>query len=65
VIKTPNIDELAKQGVRFENAYVNMPICMASRGTIFSGMTFTGHGYTMGGAPAIRLQSIDVDTSFL
>lgn len=64
VIKTPNIDQLAKQGVRFENAYVNMPICMASRGTIFSGMTYTGHGYTMGGPPAIRLQAIDVDTSF-
>ena len=64
VIKTPNIDKLAEQGIRFENAYVNMPICMASRATIFSGMTFTGHGHTGGRAPAILLQKADVDTSF-
>jgi len=64
VIKTPNIDRLAKQGVRFEKAYVNMPICMASRATIFSGLTQTGHGFTGGGAPATPLQKMDVDTSF-
>ena len=64
VIKTPNIDRLAKQGVRFENAYVNMPICMASRATIFSGLTQTGHGFTGGLAPAIPMQKMDVDTSF-
>ena len=33
-IKTPNIDRLADQGVRFENAFVNTSICMASRSTL-------------------------------
>jgi arylsulfatase A-like enzyme len=37
---------------------------MASRATIFSGLTETGHGYTGGGYPANPLQKIDVDTSF-
>jgi len=30
-IRTPNIDRLAKQGVLFNNAYANAPICSASR----------------------------------
>ncbi len=64
VIKTPNIDRLAKDGVRFENAYVSTPICMSSRATIFTGLTETGHGYTGGGFPATPVQGMDVDTSF-
>jgi arylsulfatase A-like enzyme len=64
VIKTPHIDRLAERGVHFENAYVNTPICMSSRATIFTGMTETGHGYTGGGPPAIPVQTMDVDTSF-
>lgn len=64
VIKTPNIDKLAAEGVMFKNAYVNMPICMASRATIFTGLTQTTHGFTGGGHPAINLLQMDVDTSF-
>lgn len=64
VLKTPNIDRLAKQGVRFENAFVNTSICMASRATIFTGLTETSHGYTGGGAPANPVQKMDVDTCF-
>ena len=52
VIKTPNIDRLAKRGVRFENMFVNTSICMASRATIFTGLTETSHGYT--GGPLAR-----------
>ncbi len=40
-IKTPNIDKLAKQGVVFTNAYCQMPICMASRCSIMSGLQAT------------------------
>lgn len=64
VIKTPHIDRLAERGVRFENAFVNTSICMASRATIFTGLTETSHGYTGGRAPAIPVQKMDVDTSF-
>jgi len=36
-IKTPNIDRLAKQGIRFTNAYSNSPICSASRQSMLTG----------------------------
>jgi arylsulfatase A-like enzyme len=64
VIKTPNVDRLASQGVRFQNAFVTTPICMASRASIFTGLTETGHGYTGGGPPATPVIPQDVDTSF-
>ncbi len=36
-VLTPNMDRLAEEGVTFERAYSNCPICTPSRGTIFSG----------------------------
>ena len=44
VIKTPNIDRLAREGVRFENALVSHSICWVSRTTILSGLTGRGYG---------------------
>lgn len=37
IIHTPNIDKLAKDGVRFTYAYCNSPICSASRQSILTG----------------------------
>ena len=34
---TPNIDRLAKEGIRFEQFYVNSPICSPSRAAISTG----------------------------
>ena len=31
IVKTPNVDRLAEEGVRFENAFVTTAICAASR----------------------------------
>jgi arylsulfatase A-like enzyme len=61
-IRTPNVDRLAEQGVRFENAFVTTSICMASRACIFTGMTERSHGYT--GGPCTPVMTQDVDTSF-
>lgn len=36
-LRTPVMDRLAAEGVSFERAYANCPICTPSRGTIFSG----------------------------
>lgn len=36
-IKTPNIDTLARSGMRFINSFVCTPICSASRATLFTG----------------------------
>jgi arylsulfatase A-like enzyme len=64
VIQTPHIDRLAHDGVRFENAFVTTSICMASRATILTGLTETGHGFTGGPFPATPLLKEDIDTSF-
>jgi arylsulfatase A-like enzyme len=37
VIKTPNIDRLAKSGVVFDNAYCNSPLCAPSRFCMITG----------------------------
>lgn len=37
IIRTPALDALAGEGVRFSNAYVTTPICMISRASILSG----------------------------
>ena len=36
-IRTPNLDELAQEGVRFTNAYSSSPLCSASRQSLLTG----------------------------
>jgi len=42
VIKTPNIDRLAAEGIRFTNCYSGSPVCAPARSTLMTGM-HTGH----------------------
>jgi choline-sulfatase len=37
VVRTPNIDRLARDGVRFEYAVTNNPVCMPARSSLLSG----------------------------
>ncbi|MDF7822756.1 sulfatase-like hydrolase/transferase [Pontiellaceae bacterium B12227] len=37
-VKTPNVDKLIKNGVRFSNAYIAEPTCAPSRVSFFTGM---------------------------
>jgi len=37
-VKTPHIDRLVQQGVRFSNAYIAEPTCSPSRTALFCGM---------------------------
>lgn len=37
IIKTPNIDRLAKSGTRFSNAYTNCPVCKPARASLATG----------------------------
>src|SRR5947209_9379035 len=42
--RTPNLDRLAGQGVSFDNYFVNNPVCLPSRKSIFSGLYPHQHG---------------------
>ena len=51
ILKTPTMDRLAAEGVRFENMFVTTSICAASRASIFTGLYERTHGYTFGKRP--------------
>lgn len=44
VIQTPTIDAIARNGVRFNNAYSECPICIPARRTLMTGTTTRTHG---------------------
>jgi len=44
-VKTPHLDRMASQGVRFENAVTQNPICTPSRVSWLSGQYCHNHGY--------------------
>jgi arylsulfatase A-like enzyme len=37
LVQTPHLDRLASEGIVFENAFCQSPVCMASRGSLFTG----------------------------
>jgi len=49
VLKTPNIDRIANEGIKFTNFYCNNPICMPNRSTIYTGQYPSVHGVTTNG----------------
>jgi len=48
---TPNFDKVAQMGVRFTNAYVQSPICGASRMSFYTGRYVSSHGAAWNGFP--------------
>lgn len=52
VVRTPNFDRLAWEGVLFRNAFVNAPSCTPCRSSLLSGQYFwrTGRGAILQGA---------------
>ncbi len=43
-VHTPNLDKLAREGIRFTNSYVAQAVCSPSRASILSGLFPTSHG---------------------
>jgi arylsulfatase len=54
IVRTPNIDHIAKIGVLFQRAYVSNPLCMPARATLFTGRTPRGHLVRTNGIPLSR-----------
>jgi arylsulfatase len=44
IVKTPNLDRLAREGFRFTNARVTTSICGVSRASLFTGQWMARHG---------------------
>lgn len=44
VIETPNLDQLVREGIAFERAYVANPVCSPSRSSIITGEYPSRHG---------------------
>jgi arylsulfatase A len=59
LIKTPNIDRIAAQGMRFTQFYAGSPVCAPSRCTLITGK-HTGHSYIRNnGYPRTRKKDPD------
>ncbi len=43
-VRTPNLDQLARQGVRFRHAYSTTPTCTPARACLLTGMNPWNHG---------------------
>ncbi len=52
VVHTPNIDKLAKEGVRFSSSYSVSPVCSPARACVFTGRYAHVNGVTTNGVPA-------------
>jgi len=50
-LKTPNMDRLASNGVRFTNCYVQSPVCGSSRMSFYTGRYPSSHGAQWNGFP--------------
>ena len=51
MLETPNMDQMAADGIRFEYAFVTTPICAASRASLLTGLVERTHQYTFGTPP--------------
>jgi arylsulfatase A-like enzyme len=49
ILKTPNIDRLAQESVRFTNYFCTNPICMPNRATLITGIYPNVHGVRSNG----------------
>jgi len=46
IVQTPNIDRLAKNGIRFDNAYTPAPVCSPARTCVQTGLLAHNHKIT-------------------
>nr|WP_235188573.1 sulfatase-like hydrolase/transferase [Catenovulum agarivorans] len=56
-MKTPNLDQLAKQGILFSNAYVSAAVCGPSRAGILTGKYQQKFGYEENNVPGYMSKS--------
>lgn len=57
LVRTPNLDALARDGARFTNCWAQHPVCMPSRASIFTGRYRRNHGVRSNGVPLPRWET--------
>ena len=62
-VQTPNIDRLAKEGVRFTDFYVPTPYCAPSRASVLTGRFPLRHGMVENPAPDAGINDIGLNAS--
>src|SRR5215218_260056 len=60
-VKSPNIDRLASQGMRFDRAYCQYPLCGPSQCSLMSGLRPDNSGVITNG-PDVRAKHKDIVT---
>ena len=63
-IQTPNLDQLASEGIRFTQSYSGCPVCAPSRSVLMTGK-HAGHTTVRGNSGGIPLQDNDVTLATL
>ena len=63
-IQTPNLDQLASEGIRFTQSYSGCPVCAPSRSVLMTGK-HAGHTSVRGNSGGIPLQDNDVTLATL
>ena len=59
-LNTPNIDALAARGIRFDNAYCQVPLCGPSRASFYTGRYMSSHG-VMANQDPTRIDELTID----
>ncbi|MGA2985526.1 MAG: sulfatase [Terriglobia bacterium] len=54
ILQTPHMDKIAKEGIRFENAFVTNALCAPSRASLLTGLYAAKHGVIDNKERAIR-----------
>ncbi len=59
IVQTPNLDELAENGIRLTQCYSAAPVCGPSRVSLLTGRYSERSGYRMALAPRVRDSSLE------
>jgi len=65
LVKTPNIDALAADGVRFTQGYVSHPVCAPSRAALLTGRYQTRFGYEFNPVGRDRTGGVSLGETFI
>lgn len=64
-MRTPHFDFLAREGVRFDRAYTDTPVCVPSRVSLMTGKSVLQHGMIVNGETSSAMGTTDTLPGYL